>query len=72
MQPGFVETEMTKNNRHPMPLKWTAERAATYIARRLESAPAVIAFPWPLAFLTRLSRHLPNWIYDRTTRLLSG
>ena len=68
VQPGFVATEMTKNATHPQPFKWPADKAARVIANRLESAPAIIAFPWPLAMLTGLSRFLPPWIFDRLAR----
>lgn len=72
VQPGFVATAITANAKHAMPFLWPADRAAKYIARRLESAPPIVAFPWPLAFLTRVSRHLPTWIYDPLTRMMSG
>jgi short-subunit dehydrogenase len=65
VQPGFVATPATDKNKHPMPFKWTAEKAARVVASRLERAPAMIAFPWPLTLLTALSRHLPAWLYDR-------
>jgi len=68
VQPGFVDTPATANARHPMPFRWTAERAARHIVRRLASAPPTIAFPWPLVLLTRLGRLLPAWFYDRLTR----
>lgn len=68
VQPGFVDTEMTKNRGHARPLVWTPEKAARVIANRLESAPAVISFPWPLDLLTRLARVMPTWLYDRLAR----
>ncbi len=72
VQPGFVETEMTRNSAHKRrPLEWQADKAARIIASRLESAPAVIAFPWPLAMLTGFSRFLPAWIFDRLARAMS-
>jgi short-subunit dehydrogenase len=72
VQPGFVDTPMTVGNKFPMPFLWSADRAARYIVRKLDSAPPTIAFPWPLAFLTSLSRVLPAWIYDRLTRAMSA
>jgi short-subunit dehydrogenase len=71
VQPGFVDTPMTQGTKHAKPLQWTADRAARYIVRKLGAAPPVIAFPWPLAFLTRLSRSIPTWIYDPLTRAMS-
>jgi NADP-dependent 3-hydroxy acid dehydrogenase YdfG len=68
VQPGFVATSDEKVD-HPMPFRWTADRAARTIARRLEHAPAVIAFPWPLALAAKLARLLPAWVYDRIARV---
>ncbi len=68
VQPGFVDTPIVANAKHPTPFLWPADRAAAYIARRLERAPAVVAFPLPLVVATRLGRLLPAWLYDRLVR----
>jgi NAD(P)-dependent dehydrogenase (short-subunit alcohol dehydrogenase family) len=68
VQPGFVATPMTAGAKHAKPLEWTADRAARYIVKKLESAPAVVAFPFPLVWLTSLGRQLPAWLYDRIVR----
>lgn len=68
VQPGFVATAITANARHPTPLIWPADRAARFIARRLERSPPIVAFPWPLALLTAVGRHVPAWLYDRIVR----
>ena len=68
VQPGFVATPMTAKLRHPQPFKWSAEKAARHIASRLERAPAVVAFPWPLDLLTALGRHMPSWLYGPLAR----
>lgn len=72
VQPGFVDTAMTKENEHPMPFMWDAPKAARVIADRLERAPRVLAFPWPLAFLTRLSQLMPFPLYAAITRASAG
>jgi NAD(P)-dependent dehydrogenase (short-subunit alcohol dehydrogenase family) len=68
VQPGFVATPINENAKHPMPFRWPVEKAAAHTARRLESAPAVVAFPWPLVLVTRFGRLLPPWLYDRIVR----
>ena len=68
VQPGFVDTPMGAGSKHPRPFQWDAERAASTIADRLERAPRVIAFPWPLDLLTRLSRVLPYPLYAALVR----
>ena len=69
VQPGFVDTAMTSGQDRPMPFRWPVDRAARHIVRRLERAPAVIRFPWPLAFATSFARLLPPPIYDRLIRV---
>ncbi len=68
VQPGFVATPINMTAKYPMPFRWPVERAARHIVRRLERAPATIAFPWPLVLATRIGRVLPAWIYDRAVR----
>jgi NAD(P)-dependent dehydrogenase (short-subunit alcohol dehydrogenase family) len=68
VQPGFVATPINENAKHPMPFRWPVEKATAHIARRLESAPPVVAFPWPLVLVTRFGRLLPAWLYDRIVR----
>jgi len=69
VRPGFVATPFNEGASHPMPFRWPADKAARHIARRLESAPAVVAFPWPMVLATSFARLLPAWIYDRIIRL---
>ncbi|HEY2510571.1 MAG TPA: SDR family NAD(P)-dependent oxidoreductase [Polyangiaceae bacterium] len=67
VQPGFVRTPLNaKNDR--MPFSWPVDRAARVIADRLEKAPAVVSFPWPLVLATSFIRTLPPWLYDRIMR----
>lgn len=68
VQPGFVETEMTARNEYDKPLIWGAPKAARVIADRLSRGPRIIAFPWPLALLTRISGFIPFPAYAALTR----
>jgi len=72
VQPGFVETPLLdkggSGRKKQLPFLWPADKAARVIVERLESRPAVIAFPWPLAFLTAFARLLPRWIYEPMIR----
>ena len=65
VQPGFVSTPINATSNHGRPLLWSADKAARVIATRLERAPRVVAFPWPLALATSAARLLPGWLYDR-------
>ena len=68
VRPGFVATPINEAAKHPMPFRWPVEKAARHIVKRLESAPPVIAFPWPLVVATAFGRLLPAWLYDRVMR----
>lgn len=68
VQPGFVETPMTLKQKASQPFRWKVDKAARVIADRLERAPGVIAFPWQLALITRLTRLLPDSAYDAIMR----
>jgi NADP-dependent 3-hydroxy acid dehydrogenase YdfG len=68
VQPGFVLTSTADDLAHPTPFRWPADRAARHVARRLERAPAIIAFPWQLALAAGLARLIPAPIYDRLIR----
>jgi NADP-dependent 3-hydroxy acid dehydrogenase YdfG len=72
VQPGFVDSEMTAKNKHPMPFMWSAPRAARVIADRLEKNPRVIAFPLPLDLATRASSLIPYPLYGWLTRRMTA
>ncbi len=48
--PGYVDSAMSRDMPGPKPFLWTAERAASYIAKRLASNQGRISFPFPLNF----------------------
>ena len=72
VQPGFVDTPMTKNNRHPMPFKWDVTKASRVIVDRLQRAPGILAFPLPLQIASRFGQLVPFPIYAAITRGSSG
>ncbi|MCU1739903.1 MULTISPECIES: SDR family NAD(P)-dependent oxidoreductase [Pseudomonas] len=72
VSPGFVDTPLTQKNDFPMPLSWSAEKAAAYICEKLRQRPLEIAFPalfmaalWPLS---RLPKRLQLAIGKRMAR----
>ena len=60
ISPGFVDTPLTQRNDFPMPMRWTAERAASEIITRLPARPLEIRFPGPFISLLRLLGSLPQ------------
>jgi len=66
--PGFVKSRITQQNNFKMPLLMNAPRAATYIRKGLHKNKATIAFPWPMAFATRLFASLPLGLVEILSR----
>lgn len=60
VSPGFVDTPLTQKNDFPMPMRWPVEKAARYIAERLDQQPYEIAFPAPFIATLKLLGHLPK------------
>jgi short-subunit dehydrogenase len=69
INPGFVETPMTENNKFPMPFLMKPDQAARRIVKGLEKKRYEIAFPLRMAWLLKLIRILPNavffWLADK-------
>jgi short-subunit dehydrogenase len=63
INPGFVDTPMTKVNKFPMPFIISAEDAAGRIVKRLTEKRYEIAFPFGLVAMTKLGRLMPNRLY---------
>ena len=59
VSPGFVDTPLTERNDFPMPMRWSAEKAARHIAKRLHARPLEIAFPGPFIAALSLLAALP-------------
>ena len=66
---GFVRTAMVAKSTHPMPQLLEPADAAERIVRALESRPAVVRLPEPLATLTlaasRAPRAVRGWVVRR-------
>lgn len=68
--PGFVKSRITAQNNFKMPLLMDGPDAARAIAKGLEKDKATIAFPFPMAFATRLFAALPFFMVEWISRLL--
>lgn len=68
VNPGFVRTPLTDRNDFPMPFLVPVERAAAIIARGLAGDRFEIAFPWQMAWATRLLAMLPYRLAFALTR----
>jgi short-subunit dehydrogenase len=65
VNPGFVDTAMTKKNRFRMPFLMNATDAAGIIADGIESGRRVVEFPRPMSLLMRTVRLVPDALYER-------
>lgn len=64
VNPGFIDTPMTKKNRFHMPFLMTAEEAAQVIAEGLDRGARLIEFPKPMSLLLRTLRLVPDAIFE--------
>ena len=63
VQPGFVDTPMTKVNKFHMPFLWTPQKAARRILDGVDRGTPVISFPLPMWLLMHLARWIPPRLY---------
>lgn len=63
--PGYVATPMTEQNPYPMPFIMNAETAAWKIVSIITRRKSYTVIPWQMAWVARLLRVMPNWLYDR-------
>jgi short-subunit dehydrogenase len=69
VQPGFVATDMTANNRFPMPGTLQAsELAEVIVARVQQGRGGVLTTPWMIGLGLGLSRLIPAFLFDRVAR----
>lgn len=66
--PGFVTTPMSARHKGAKPFELSADRAASAIMRGVAAKRSTIAFPWPLALITRLDAVLPPALSDWLVR----
>lgn len=74
--PGFVATEITKNDGMPAPMEISEDKAADYILYALRQEKIDYLFPPVMKWLIRLALVLPkpvlNWILKRDVPPLAG
>ncbi len=70
IHPGFVKTPLTDENEFPMPFLMESEEAARRIVDGLERRKFEIIFPRRFAYILKLMRILPYWLYFALTRKL--
>lgn len=66
--PGFVRTDMTSRNKHPMPFLLEPDEAVKLMARAIARRQAQYAFPWQMAGIMGVVKRLPNPVFDALGR----
>jgi short-subunit dehydrogenase len=65
IHPGFIRTPLTANRKKKLPFLLEPDDAACRIIKAVERRARTYAFPWQLASLVRVIRHIPGALYDR-------
>ena len=69
INPGYVETEITAQNKRPMPFLMQPQKAAQLIVGGLQRKRFEIAFPWQIVSVFKILRLLPHglqrWLVRR-------
>lgn len=68
VSPGFVKSELTDLNKHPMPFLLQTDDAVRRMIKGMDKRRREVRFPWPLVLLVRLARAIPDWLYDLLAR----
>lgn len=63
--PGFVDTPLTRENRYPMPFLMAPEDFARQALPCIARGKRFAVLPWQMAWVVRLLRILPRWLFDR-------
>lgn len=70
--PGFVRTELTDLNRHPMPFLWETDRAARVMADAIAKRRGEIVFPWQMKLILAFAKRLPTSLQEFFMRRAAG
>ncbi len=71
IHPGFVATPMTNHKEFEMLFTVPVSDSTFHILKAIAKKKKQYFYPWPMAFLSKLNRLLPNWIYDFIMPILS-
>ncbi|MFC4298067.1 SDR family oxidoreductase [Castellaniella hirudinis] len=63
--PGFIATPMTARNPYRMPFLMPVDRFAEQAVRAIDAGASYRVIPWPMAWVARLLRLVPDALYDR-------
>lgn len=62
--PGYIDTPMTQVNDYWMPFLMPVDKFAQQAARIIAKGSSYKVIPWPMGWVAKLLRILPNCVYD--------
>ena len=65
VNPGFIDTRLTRKNGFRMPFLMTPEAAAAAVLRAMRGRRFSTSFPAPFAWLFQIGRYLPLGLFQR-------
>ncbi len=63
--PGFIRTDMTARLGHAMPMLMDSDKAARKILGAIKRRRKFYPFPWPMYFLAKVARIVPDFVLAR-------
>jgi len=63
--PGYVDTPLTRKNRHPMPFLISAGAFADQAYKAIAARKSYCVIPWQMGVVSKLMRLIPNVMWDR-------
>lgn len=63
--PGYIATPLTASNRYPMPFLMQPGAFAAQAFQAIQRGDSYRVIPWPMAWVARLLKILPNTWFDR-------
>jgi len=61
--PGFIDTPLTQQNKHPMPFLMPAEKGARLIKNAIDTRKDLYIFPWQMKIIITILNKIPRWLY---------
>lgn len=61
--PGFVDTPLTKPNKHPMPFLISSEKAAEKMAQAIIKKKVLYTFPWQMFVISTFLSKIPRFLF---------
>lgn len=65
VNPGFIDTRLTRKNTFRMPMLMDPDKAAGHVVKAMTSRRFSTSFPRPFSWIFRVAPLLPNWVYLR-------